>query len=245
MIRVESATELVPQNCRSDIAIIDHRHRWIIFVHFLGRGWCWLVLKLHLPSSSLPSKHILYCLLGYFDWVYCLLTWVVSTFVGRILSQCSPWHPFFVHHVEGVTRHCRHACIRFVPPMYLLFIPHQKSNGCCISDRHLPSYPIRQAYIVYYFPSCTFTMPYSFGSKAKLSPFMNITQAVNCSFKRTYPVISSILILTLPRATSHVLATRVALTTVQLLWSLYLNSLSESGKRERWTFLAFRTVFCY
>ena len=54
--------------------------------------------------------------------------------------------------------------------MYLLFIPHQKSNGCCNSDRHLPSYPIRQAYIVSYFPSCTFTMPYSFGSKAKLNP---------------------------------------------------------------------------
>ena len=98
-----------------------------------------------------------------------LQTWVVSTFVGSILSQF-PWHPFFVHHVEGVTRHRRHACIRFVPPMYLLFIPHHKSNGCCNSDRHLPSYPIRQAYIVSYFPSCTFTMPYSFGSKAKLNP---------------------------------------------------------------------------
>ena len=46
--------------------------------------------------------------------------------------------------------------------MYLLFIPHQKSNGCCNSDRHLPSYPIRPSVMLYYLTSCSVTMPYSF-----------------------------------------------------------------------------------
>ena len=46
--------------------------------------------------------------------------------------------------------------------MYLLFIPHQKSNGCCKSDRHLPSYPIRPSVMLYYLTSCSVTMPYSF-----------------------------------------------------------------------------------
>ena len=142
--------------------IIDTGESFLfIFWGGAGAGWYWSCI-FHLPPSPPNISFIVYYATLTGSIVYCLLTWVVSTFVGRILSQCSPWHPFFVHHVEGVTRHRRHACIRFVPPMYLLFIPHQKSNGCCISDRHLPSYPIRQAYLVYYFPSCTFTMPYSF-----------------------------------------------------------------------------------
>ena len=68
---------------------------------------------------------------------------------GRISSQpiIYPWAAYvkpdqIKAFKVSIARVVEDQLYAFIPPMYLLFIPHQKlTNGCCISDRHLPTYP--------------------------------------------------------------------------------------------------------
>ena len=121
--------------------------------------------RLRLKSSKykIIKRWILFVYLGYIDWVYCHLTDMGSVHICREHTVTVPLAPVLCPSCGGCYKASQTCMYTFCPSyMYLLFIPHQKSNGCCNSDRHLSSYPIRLCVMLYYLTSCSVTMPYSF-----------------------------------------------------------------------------------